>query len=150
FRAPPEISLWCAVECPPDGQGQPAKGIVLSACSVELKLPLAGANILLSGEYVDGQDGLQFDGSTGPGQQIKIGELINDLAKKFNADSAPAPGAIKTLVFTNLALSFKTGKTKSFRFTGEATLEIDGTPYDISVTVELADKHGKGKYEKRF
>jgi len=158
FRAPPEISLWCALECPPAGEGQPPpagegqpkKSIVLSACSVEFNLPLAGVNIFLSGEYVDGQDGLQFDGSTGPGQKIKIGELINDLAGKFNADTTPVPDAIKTLVFTNLALSFNTSKQKSFRFTGEARLEIEGTPCEISLTVELADKDANGKYQKRF
>jgi hypothetical protein len=141
------IRLGCAVVFPPS----PSKeSIVLSACAVALTFPLAGVRILLSAEYVNGQDGLQFHGSTGPGQQIKIGELIAELAQKFNADRTSVPEAIDTLVFQNLALSFNTGKKKSFKFTGEAKLEIDGTPYDISVLVELTDKDENGKYQKRF
>jgi hypothetical protein len=143
------------VRCLPASGSQSKTSIVLAACSVEFDLALAGVNLLLAGRYFDGQDGLQFHASTGPGQKIKIGDLIADLARKFGADETAVPESIKTLVFTNLAVSFNTGTHKRFRFTGEASLQSDGTAYEISVTVkldqdELVVKDGKSKYKKRF
>ena len=94
--------------------------------------------------------GWQFDGRTGPGQKIPIGKLVADLAKKFKTDRTAIPKAIETLVFQDLAVSFNTGQRKRFWFSGDAKLEVDGTPYGISVTVELADNEGNGKYQKGF
>jgi hypothetical protein len=115
--------------------------------SLAATLEIAKVDVRLEAIYQD--PGWQFHGSTGPGQDIRIGELIDDLAQKFNTDNK-VPDAIKTLVFRNLALSFNTGKKKSFRFTGEASLQIEGTTCEIALTVELEDEAGSGKFDKRF
>jgi Family of unknown function (DUF6603) len=133
------------------------KGLALSEVVVRVESTTSGtlgeigavlniADVDLNLKAQKQPDGWQFDGSTGPGQEIPIGRLIGDLVAKFHADPMPVPEAIKTLVFQNLALSYNTGTRKRFRFTGEAKLEIEGTPYAISVTVELTDKGGNGRF----
>ncbi|MFZ1463988.1 MAG: DUF6603 domain-containing protein [Anaerolineae bacterium] len=113
--------------------------------TLEAQITVAGVALDLHALYQDGA--LSFSGSTGPGQPIKIGALIGDLAETFKTD-ANVPAAIESLEFKNLAVSFNSA-TRDFTFKGEADFDVDGTPVVIVVAVDIAHD-SNGLAQKRF
>lgn len=93
-------------------------------------------DILLSATRPGGVDGWRFEGGTGVGQQIPFGDLIAALAKKFGSGTA-MPDALSTLMIDNLQLGFDTLERR-FRFDCAVSVEIEGTPVEITVSVDLA------------
>ena len=61
--------------------------------------------------------GWEFSGSTDPGQEIEIGDLIADIGNLFGDTTLPA--VLTGLIIDNLAVSFNTA-TSDFSFTCEA------------------------------
>ncbi|MBK9711335.1 MAG: hypothetical protein IPO81_08400 [Kouleothrix sp.] len=106
---------------------------------------VGGVDIALSAHYPGSASGWQFAGSTGPGQAIPIGALIDDLAKTFGATTLP--GALKDLTIQNLHAAFNTA-TKDFSFAGETTFSVAGT--DIAMTLAIDLRHAAGDYIKTF
>ena len=95
-------------------------------------LQVAGVTLEMIAEYINRD--WEFQGSTGPGQKIHIGTLIDDLATKFGTNKI-LPSAIANLTIENLATSFNTGQ-KGFTFTGEAKFPIETTQVDIVVAID--------------
>jgi hypothetical protein len=89
--------------------------------------------------------GWQFEGSTGPGQAIPIGELINDMAPMFGAVNVPL--AIEKLSIKDLKASFNT-KSKDFDFGIEADF---GSDAEIMLTFSNLHQDGASPptFEKR-
>ncbi|WP_367267609.1 DUF6603 domain-containing protein [Okeania sp. SIO2C9] len=92
-------------------------------------------------------EGWQFEGSTGTGQDIPIGKLIEDLAGKFDV-AQEFPSALEGLVIENLKTSFNT-KTKNFTFTCESKFPIEGKEVDITVNINIIQQQD-GSYDKHF
>ncbi|MFZ1509396.1 MAG: hypothetical protein WAV74_21700, partial [Anaerolineae bacterium] len=113
--------------------------------TLEAQITVAGVALDLHALYQD--RALSFSGSTGPGQPIKIGALIGDLAETFKTD-ANVPAAIESLEFKNLAVSFNSA-TRDFTFKGEADFDIQDTPVAIEVAVDIAHD-SNGLAQKRF
>lgn len=109
-------------------------------------VPLPQIDIALSAVRPAGVDGWQFSGKTGTDQQIAFGDLVNALAKKFGSGT-DLPEALSTLTIENLELSFDTVE-QAFSFGCEVSIEIESTPVDIAVTVDVV-KQG-GSYEAKF
>ena len=107
-------------------------------------LQIAGVHVYLAALY---DQGWQFEGSTGPGQEIAIGELLSDLGKKFGV-AADHPAALESLVFKNLHVAFNSA-TRDFTFKGEADFDIQDTPVAIEVAVDIAHD-SNGLAQKRF
>lgn len=119
-------------------------------------LKIAGVDVYLSALY---DQGWQFEGSTGTGQAIPIGELLVDLGEKFGMD-ADHPAALESLEFKNLSVSFNTA-TKDFSFKGEADFWVDGKHVDgkhvegtgtkVLIEVSIDIRHqSDGSAQKRF
>ena len=108
---------------------------------------LGGLTIGLSAERE--MDGWRFAGNNGSGQELSIGEWIEELAKVFKGVSVPPVVAGAKLL--NVDVSFNTG-TKDFHFSIEAKLPVsegsDTTELDIVLTLDLVH-HGEA-FEKKF
>lgn len=109
----------------------------------EAILGIAGANIDLQAAFSK-DSGWQFEGSTGSGQDIPIGDLIQELANKFEVD-ANLPAPIKDLSIKNLHISFNT-KSKNFNFGCEIDFPVEGKEVAILLNIELT-KQGSA-YQK--
>lgn len=109
--------------------------------------PAKQIDILLSAVRPAGVDGWLFSGSTGQGEQIPFGDLIGGLVKTFDS-GADVPVALSTLMIENLELSFDT-VAQAFSFGCEVSIEIESTPVDITVAVNLTKKTGGG-YDTKF
>lgn len=92
-------------------------------------------------------DGWVFKGETNPGDTIKIGELIGDLAFQFGIGNS-IPDLLSGLIFENIAVEFDTGN-KSFCFTCEAKFPIESQMVDIVVTLDIK-KDSDNKYAIEF
>ncbi|HET6975852.1 MAG TPA: DUF6603 domain-containing protein [Pyrinomonadaceae bacterium] len=114
-----------------------------SAFSFNGVLLLAGALVAVSAEYPGDGASWQFEGSTGPGQQIPIGHVIGDLAQKFG--DLNMPSAIDSLVIENLSTTFNTG-SREFTFGCAGKFRADDT--DVKMKVDLAVK-GSGETYSR-
>ncbi len=125
---------------------QYVKGAGTSARFVGL-INAADTDIEIEASHDPEQGGWQFTGSTGAGQQIHIGTLIDDIAAKFGVDSN-LPTAISGLTIENLHVAFNT-KSKDFSFKGEAIFPVEGSgDVDVVITVDL--KHTDGNFTKHF
>ena len=103
--------------------------------SVSGTLKIAGVPIDLEATYKD--RGWEFRGETG----------AMDMAQLFTDDSVPA--ALRKLRFDQLKLVFNTGVSKRrFLFSGKTTLDIEGHPLQIELSVEATEK--AGQFEKKF
>ncbi|NEQ09127.1 MAG: hypothetical protein F6K37_25245 [Moorea sp. SIO4E2] len=114
--------------------------------SIDALFKLAVIDIVVSASHLGLNQGWQFQGSTGSGQEIYIGTLIDDLANKF--DKITLPLSISELIIENLGVSFNT-KTKDFTFTCESKFPIDGEPVDITVSINITQQKD-GSYKKHF
>lgn len=122
-----------------------------SFATIEGMLKVGGVDILLLASNAGQQNfGWQFEGSTGRGQSIPIGELINELAQKFGGNPT-LPAAITHLEFRNLDAAFNT-ENKDFRFVGEAEFPISEafrSQVDILVNIDI-NNQVDGSFSKRF
>jgi hypothetical protein len=91
--------------------------------------------------------GWQVDISTGRGQAIPIGQVVSDLAKRFNFTHANFPEALKSLVVENIILSFNSGN-KDFLFSLETKMHLDNTELDANIKISVT--HNNGKYTRKF
>jgi hypothetical protein len=99
-------------------QSQAVSEVSLSST---LRLTNIQVDLFLLAEYAT-ESGWQFEGGTGSGQAIPIGNLIKDLGELFGEVSLPA--AIEKLSIKDLKTSFNT-KTKDFHFNIEADFGKD-------------------------
>ncbi|MDX3451888.1 hypothetical protein PV396_08005 [Streptomyces sp. ME02-8801-2C] len=76
----------------------------------------------------------QFTGETGPGQQLPIGRLFQDLADRFGAIALPAP--IAQLVIENLGMEVSTGTPRRLFLTGEALFPLDTAEVDVTLALD--------------
>lgn len=99
---------------------------------------LAGVDINIFAQYSDSN--WQFEGSTGAGQEIPIGDLIEELVEKFGAASPELPAPLEGLIIKDLSVSFNT-KSKDFKFTGKADLPVsDRSNLEIELVIEVEHK----------
>jgi hypothetical protein len=96
---------------------------------------IEGVVIGLRAEYRGATEGWFFSGSTGPDQEIPIGNLVKTLAERFDQLHLPKP--IADLTIENLWLEVSTGQ-KAFVFRGEARFPIESTLVDIKVSIDTA------------
>lgn len=80
-------------------------------------------------------NGWQFEGKTATGNEIHLGRLINELARKFGTDTT-LPSSVSDLIIENIGVSFNT-KTKDFTFTCESQFPIDHQNIDITVNINI-------------
>ncbi|GJM33965.1 MAG: hypothetical protein DHS20C18_29660 [Saprospiraceae bacterium] len=102
--------------------------------------------ILISAFHGSGT-GWKFSGSTGPGQAIPIGTLLDKITAKFGAQK-PLPEPLKGLIVKNLSISFNT-ETKNFTFGCEGDFTIEGKEVVIKLKIILS-KQQDGSYLKDF
>jgi len=95
---------------------------------------IAGVLFSIEASYGGPSVGWTFNGSTGPGQAIPIGTLIEDIAASF--DEVTLPAALADLVIDNLAISFNT-LTKHFTFACATSTSIDNTPVSLTITIDV-------------
>ncbi|MFD0633509.1 hypothetical protein ACFQ9X_20030 [Catenulispora yoronensis] len=95
----------------------------------------SGVAVDLLAEYVDSTTGWVFSGGIGPDAELRIGDLLADLAAAFGAAGVPEP--VKQLVLTEIAVSYQTG-TGAFSFSCTGTLTIADTP--VTATIDIAVK----------
>jgi len=128
---------------------QPGQAAQNSSVHIEGAIIIAGVLIRISADKAKSQLNTggewQFNGATGPGQEIPIGEIIDDIALTFGALTLPS--AISDLVIENLGLKFNTG-TKNLTFTCEAKFPVGDQQVDITVTIDLINENGV--YTKKF
>lgn len=113
------------------------------------KLTIADVDLTMVANHVSADSGWDFAGSTGTGQQIPIGSLIDFLVKKFGAISPPTE--ISNLTIENLRLTFNT-RSKDFTFSGETQLPIGADPQqtvDAIIVIEIRHQTD-GSFSKRF
>lgn len=106
---------------------------------------LAGVNLEVFAERTS--EGWQFNSSTGEGQAIAIGLLINDLANVFGNVFLPA--AIAGMTIENLMVSFNSA-TRNFSFMCEGTLPLNSRDFDILLTIDITRNESDGTYTKHF
>ncbi|WP_422769974.1 DUF6603 domain-containing protein [Plantactinospora sp. WMMC1484] len=75
----------------------------------------------------------EFAGSTGPGQQIPLGALVESLAERYRGLTLPAP--LAGLVVEDLGVEFSTGSGRLFA-TGQLRFPVDGTEVALTLTVD--------------
>lgn len=109
-------------------------------------LNFSGVDIILTALQSAPNVGWQLEGSTGQGQNIPIGVLIQELAEKFDIKSE-IPKPIEELNIKNLSLSFNT-QTKDFTFSLETQFPIDKKELDAVIKIELT--HNDNKYTRKF
>ncbi|MEE8059521.1 MAG: DUF6603 domain-containing protein [Pseudomonadales bacterium] len=108
---------------------------------------IAGIDVFVLTEAGGASTGWQFSGNTGLGEEIPVGELINDLGKKFGIGiSLPKP--IKTLSLKDLATAFNT-QSQDFTFSGEADFKVKSVDVAIQSHINITHRQD-GTAEKNF
>ncbi len=115
--------------------------------SAQLKLDVGAdtpLQIMLSGLY-DG--GWQFEGTTGPGQEIPLGNMFGALAKKFDPGVSAPASLDDALNVSNLAVSFNS-VTRAFDFRCRVEMDIEDRKVDLDLSIAIdhhEDPKNKGK-----
>lgn len=97
---------------------------------------VAGVDVLLSARYQGAARGWIFEGSTGPGQALGIGELVAELAERFG--DIALPSAVSDLVVENLTVTIDTGR-RVFTFSCAGKFRADDTEVDIRVLLTVTN-----------
>lgn len=106
------------------------------------KFTIAGIDLFVQATHTSSGAGWQFQGGTGPGQQIPIGLLIDDLKNKMGVSDLP--DRLNDLpTIENLQVAIDT-LAKSFFFTVEGKFTVNGIPVDAVLTIDL--KRGANNY----
>lgn len=121
--------------------------------SAQLSAEFVIGDVTVDLNAVESDGHWSFSGSTGPGQQIAIGKLIDDLAGLFGLQSNQLPTAIQDLVIDNIHISHDTGDDGKFEFGLETRFPLAGHAVDLVLDLTLAkddgvwDKSFSGKIE---
>jgi hypothetical protein len=118
-----------------------------SAATIIGTFDVGGVGVTLSADHPQDGAGWQFEGSTGDGQAILIGDLIEDLVQTFGL--IVLPSAIEDLIVENLHVSFNT-VSKDFTFTCRSQFPVGDGEHDrvaITVTIDLAKENGTYRTE---
>ncbi|MFF6785682.1 DUF6603 domain-containing protein [Streptomyces sp. NPDC012510] len=99
---------------------------------------IGGVDVKISATYDSVNKQWQFTGETGPGQQIPIGRLFQDLADRFGAIALPAP--IAQLVVENLGMKVSTGTNRDLFLTGEALFPLDTAEVDVTLAIDTGQR----------
>lgn len=108
-----------------------AKSADATTGKMSAELTLGGIDIAVQAGY---DKGWQIAGSTAYGQVIHIGELISDVAAKFNVT---CPAALNDFDLKNLSASLDTG-TSTFTFACEGRFTLAGAELDFSIDLALS------------
>ncbi len=106
---------------------------------------VSGIGFTIVAAYGGANLGWSFSGSTGQGQAIAIGALMQELAQTFGAINLPP--SLAQLTVENLGVSFNT-KSKDFTFTCEAKFPVDDKEADLLLFLDL--KNNNSVYAKKF
>ena len=99
-------------------------------------LKIDTVHIFLSAEYEAG-DGFHFEGSTGPGEVISVGDMLAKIATKMGAgDHHSLPDSIHSLTMRNLQVKFDT--KGNFEFSIHTMMEIEGEEQSLYVLLKKA------------
>lgn len=90
-------------------------------------------HIELSANYQTGS-GFHFRGSTGAGEELEVGKMIDALATKMNAGQMDLPEAVRSLSMRNLLVEFDT--QGNFTFSVLTSLEVEGRALDFYVNLQ--------------
>ncbi|GEM_PF-913217 len=114
---------------------------------IQVTVSIASVDFILTADRAESDSGWQFQGNTGPGQNIPIGTLLGDIKDIFGIEK-PLPEPLKKLSIKNLHLSFNTG-TKNFSFGCEGDFPVEGKEVAIRLNIELT-KQPDESYKKDF
>lgn len=146
FFADPSLSLYSfAVSVADDWQITTSLSLIDLQVSVhysegelsavlEVGLVLCGININLAADYDSSTGGWQLSGSTGPGQQIAIADLIADVLTIFDVTTT-LPSSLAGLTIDNVAIQMNT-QSLSFSLSLDVQFPIDGTPLDATISIQ--------------
>jgi hypothetical protein len=113
---------------------------IIIGVQLELPPPL-GIHILLRGEKkADKGGGWRFEGSTGHGEKLAIGELVQWIGKQFDVQESQfsVPPAIKSFSISNLEIGFDTA-TSEFWFTCDGALLVEKTKLEFrQITIKVS------------
>lgn len=99
---------------------------------------IAGVNLKITAGYDPAPDRKwEFSGETGPGQQIQIGRLFQDLANSTGQITLPAP--IARLVLLDLGMKVATGNARLY-LTATAQFPIDTVLVAIKLAIDTAQR----------
>lgn len=101
--------------------------------SARADLEMGGVRFSLSGDY-SSESGWLFQGTTYPGDKIKIGTFTKNLAKDLQIGDA-TPASLSDVSLQDIAFSFNT-KTKDLTFTFTTTFPVGEKALDAVVTIE--------------
>ncbi|MBW2569007.1 MAG: hypothetical protein JRE47_06465, partial [Deltaproteobacteria bacterium] len=121
---------------------------------------IAGIEFSISASHPGSQAGWTFEGKTSEGQELPIGELLDELAELFGIDNIP--DVIREMYLTDVLISLNT-VTKGFHFackgvfpthTDDASEDdstTDNKGLEISVDIRLStDPSNPGVFRKEF
>ncbi|MFJ6837091.1 DUF6603 domain-containing protein [Streptomyces sp. NPDC091209] len=141
-----------------DADWQIAEWLVLSQVAFEMRhqdaattfsalayFYVGSTSVLVSAAYdSDPAKGWTFAGETGPGVAAPIGDLADDLARRYAGLALPAP--LAGLTVQNLGVRYSTGTSALF-VTAEVTLPIDkSTELVLTVTIDTAERRYSGDF----
>ncbi len=120
-----------------------------SFAAIDSIMNVAGVDIILLAMHFNekGTSGWTFSGSTGLGQEIPIGVLVNDLSKTFGV-SQDFPKSIETLIIENLKTSFNT-ETKDFHFACKSKFNLENQEIDSELAIDIT-KNKNQNFQKQF
>jgi hypothetical protein len=98
-------------------------------------LTVAGVSLFLT--CAKTKAGWEFSGSSGDGQEIPIGEIIDDLVRKFGPISLPS--AIADLAIENIGVSYKSA-SRDFTFTLESKFPVEDREVDITIKLDVTHR----------
>ena len=99
---------------------------------------IAGVDLKITAGYDPAPDRKwEFSGETGPGQQIQIGRLFQDLAASTGQITLPAP--IAKLVLLDLGMKVATGNARLY-LTATAQFPIDTVLVAIKLSIDTAQR----------
>jgi len=104
--------------------------------AVRGKLRIADTDISLSADYPEENGGWKFQGTSGAGQEIHIGALIDDLTGKFG--NVRLPSSVSEMIIENLIISFDT-KNKDFNLSCEGRFPVEDKIIDIVLDIALVN-----------
>ena len=108
--------------------------------TIDAVLEVAGIDVILSAmnSNESGNGGWEFSGSTRSGQQIPVGEMIQDLTTFFGVKEDDFPTSISELTISNIEVSMNTG-TKNFQFACAGALPIEDHVIDLVLSFGRID-----------
>ncbi len=110
--------------------------------SADLKID--SVHIYLSAEYQTGE-GFRFRGSSGQGEEIKVGQMLDSLIAKMGAEDHSLPDAIRKLTMRNLLVRFDT--KGNYEFSIVTALELEGKEFSLYVYLRKSVEGENKKWE---